>query len=271
MYKTETQMYKTERQMYKTERQMNKTERQATACFSQQASSVPDILETFLQFQKLLFLALDRCEVGKKPQYVHTSNDNSFLQIISTRGWIFKIASSFPSCRVQVKKEHKSHLNNERLRTTMVVTSTRLSSSEFFCWRFVVLFPLGKCIFKKYLRSKGSVFSRARHLIPCASTPKEQVIGRGTQQQHLTSKDTKIDTNYLQPVDVGSSGIIPVLHGLRTMVVVTSTWLSKSKILCWEFVIRRTVYLIALHLIHLIWYCKTSLSPIYPGLFWYIR
>ena len=133
--------------------------------------------------------------------------------LVRSKGWIFKIASSLPSCCVQVKKEHKSHLNNERLRTTMVVTSTWLSSSELFCWRFVVLFPLGKCIFKKYLRSKGSVFSRARHLISCASTPKEWVIGRGTQQ-HLTSKDTKIDTNYLQPVDVGSSGIIPVLHGL---------------------------------------------------------
>ena len=78
--------------------------------------------------------------------------------LVRIKGWIFKIASSLAGCCVQVKKEHKSHLNNERLRTTMVVTSTWLSSSELFCWRFVVLFPLGKCIFKKFLRSKGSVF-----------------------------------------------------------------------------------------------------------------
>ena len=169
--------------------------------------------------------------------------------LVRIKGWIFKIASSLAGCCVQVKKEHKSHLNNERLRTTMVVTSTWLSSSELFCWRFVVLFPLGKCIFKKFLRSKGSVFSRGRHLIPCASKPKEWVIGRGALK-YLTSKDTKTNTNFLQPVDVGGSGIIPVLHGLRTMVVVTSTWLSKSEIFCWEFVIRRKVCLKALHLIH---------------------
>ena len=63
-------MYKTERQVYKAEKQMCKTERQATACSSQQASRVPDILETFLQFQKLLFLAWDQCEVDKKPKHV---------------------------------------------------------------------------------------------------------------------------------------------------------------------------------------------------------
>ena len=53
--------------------------------------------------------------------------------LVRIKGWIFKIASSLAGCCVQVKKEHKSHLNNERLRTTMVVTSTRLSSSELFC------------------------------------------------------------------------------------------------------------------------------------------
>ena len=146
--------------------------------------------------------------------------------LVRIKGWIFKIASSLASCCVQVKKEHKSHLNNERLRTTMVVTSTWLSSSELFCWRFVVPFPLGKCIFKKYLQSQREVFFKSTS----SDSLRKHTKSMGYRKR--CTKDTKTDTTYLQPVDVGSSGIIPVLHGLRTMVVVTSTWQE------WDFLLR---------------------------------